>query len=83
MVALISHFDWNRIPSSVNSRTYKIMWFEFLISMFWSVSGSLAGRYIGGFHIRKQKKKDVQWTTFRVNMLSCIFIGTGMFSNVY
>jgi fluoride ion exporter CrcB/FEX len=76
LVAIVSMYDWRRVPSSVSNSSYKILWFEFIVSMFWCISGSLAGRYISGLSLLKQKKTDIQWGTFRVNMLSCIFIGT-------
>jgi len=76
LVTIISIYDWRLVPSSVSNHAYKTMWFEFIVSMIWCNVGSLAGRYISGLPLHKQKKRDVQWGTFRANMLSCIFIGT-------
>jgi len=54
----------------INSLDYKL--FDCGITTFWSIAGVLTGKAMArGMH----SKKTVQWTTFRVNMMSCILIG--------
>jgi fluoride ion exporter CrcB/FEX len=47
--------------------------FDFLVTLFWSVTGALAGSWLGSQ--ADTSKRGVQWGTFHVNMLSCILIG--------
>jgi len=54
---------------------YNIFAYDFVISSIWCVLGALAGRYIRLIG-KPDRKGRVQWGTFRVNMISCIIIGT-------
>ncbi len=44
----------------------------FIVSCFWNVTGAFIGKYLGANPARNK----VHWGTFRVNILSCILIGT-------
>lgn len=60
---------------SQDSKYSNIFVFDFAISLIWCVLGSLAGRYIRLMG-KPDRKGKVQWSTFKVNMISCIIIGT-------
>ncbi|KAL0484923.1 5 TM domain-containing transmembrane protein [Acrasis kona] len=49
--------------------------FDFSICLAWSVLGALSGRYIRLLG-KPDRRGHVQWGTFRVNVISCIIIGT-------
>ncbi|KAJ6251944.1 fluoride export protein [Anaeramoeba flamelloides] len=56
-------------PTDVDKSNKKLE-FYYYIMFFWNVVGVFAGRFISGSSL----KWNVQWGTFRVNMVSCIFI---------
>jgi len=75
MVILAQVFQFNFLTYVVDSGAKELIWFEYVMALFWSVSGAFSGRIIGGIGLIK-RKKTVQWPTFRVNLLSCILIGS-------
>ncbi|KAJ6235920.1 fluoride export protein [Anaeramoeba flamelloides] len=56
-------------PTDVDKSNKKLE-FYYYIMFFWNVVGVFAGRFISG----SSSKWNVQWGTFRVNMVSVIFI---------
>ncbi|KAJ3426352.1 fluoride export protein 1-related [Anaeramoeba flamelloides] len=56
-------------PTDVDKSNKKLE-FYYYIMFFWNVVGVFVGRFLSGSSL----KWNVQWGTFRVNMISCIFI---------
>jgi fluoride ion exporter CrcB/FEX len=66
-VGILQYTTWNTEQN--------IFAYDFCISLLMCVLGALAGRYIRMIG-KPDRRGQVQWGTFRVNMLSCIIIGT-------